>query len=314
MTPKDTYVVDYPEAVELAQRQLSIFWPPEEVRVEKDVQDILVNLTEAERHGVLTTLKLFTLYEVMLGEEYWSQVREMFKHPACIGRMASTFSFFELGIHSVFYNKINEVLGIATEEFHSSWKDDAILRDRMEELEAHAVTQRPAEFLMMLAFAEGVILYSSFAFLKHFQAEGKNKISNIVRGIDFSVRDESIHCEASAWLFRTLLEEEGEDIKKYEEMAHHLANVTREHEYAIVDKIFEKGKIEGITDVQMKNFIDSRCNLVLRMLGFDNLFSITYNPIATWFYDNINSFMYNDFFSGQGREYSRTWDEGDLTW
>ena len=52
--------------------QLHIFWLPEEPKVEKDIQDVLVNLTEAEKHGVITTLKLFSLYEYEAGAEYWS--------------------------------------------------------------------------------------------------------------------------------------------------------------------------------------------------------------------------------------------------
>src|SRR5690606_20494621 len=111
-------------------------------------------------------------------------------------------------------------------------------------------------FLAALAFAEGVILYSSFAFLKHFQSQGKNKILNIVRGINFSSRDEAIHSDASAWLFRTYLHENGIEHADLLTTVTEMAQTVRDHEYAIVDKIFEKGRIEGITDVQMKHFVD----------------------------------------------------------
>lgn len=81
-----------------------------------------------------------------------------------------------------------------------------------------------------------------------------------------------------------------------------------------MDKIFEKGRIEGITDVQMKHFIDSRINLVMRNLGLDNLHEVKYNPISEWFYDGINAYVFNDFFSGVGNQYSREWDEGGFEW
>jgi ribonucleotide reductase beta subunit family protein with ferritin-like domain len=48
---------------EEAEQQLSVFWLADEIKVEKDIQDMRVNLTPAERHGVITTLKLFSLYE-----------------------------------------------------------------------------------------------------------------------------------------------------------------------------------------------------------------------------------------------------------
>ena len=113
ITPKDTYVVEYPEAIKMTEDQMSIFWPLYEVKVEKDVNDILVNLTESEKHGVVTTLKLFTQYELIVEDEYWNRVAQMFIKPADIQRMASCFSFFELNIHAPFYSKINEALGLA---------------------------------------------------------------------------------------------------------------------------------------------------------------------------------------------------------
>lgn len=311
---KTTYTVDYPEAVKYAETQLGIFWPPYEIAVEKDVQDIRTNLTEAERHGVTTTLKLFTKYELIVGDEYWGRVAQFFQHPADIQRMANCFSFFELNVHAPFYSKINEELGLATDEFYNSYVEDDVLRSRMLMLEQGAASRDIPRFLITLALAEGVILYSNFAFLKHFQSQGKNKISNIGRGILFSVRDESLHSEASAWLYKTLLNEQGITLESYKDVVEETAQIVREHEYAIVDKIFEKGSIDGITDVQMKHFIDSRINLVARNLGYSNLYKVDYNPIAEWFYDGINSYTFNDFFSGQGREYSRDWDEGEFAW
>ena len=69
MTPTESFVVHYPEAIKFATEQLKIFWLPDEIKVEKDVQDILVNMTPAEKHGVITTLKLFSLYELFAGSE-----------------------------------------------------------------------------------------------------------------------------------------------------------------------------------------------------------------------------------------------------
>ena len=95
---------------------------------------------------------------------------------------------------------------------------------------------------------------------------------------------------------------------------HQICNSILEHEYRIVDMIFEKGKIEGITDTQLKHFVESRINLCLRNLGYNNLYDVKYNPIADWFYNGLNNFQYVDFFSGQGREYQRDWDENSLGW
>ena len=309
--PKTAYIVEYPEAVKFTETQMSIFWPPDEIKVEKDVHDILTNLTPAEKHGVLTTLKLFTKYEMIVGDEYWSHLG--LGNPADVQRMANCFSFFELNIHAPFYSKINEALGLATEQFYDSYIDDPVLKERIETLEAYSTGTRD-QFLMMLALTEGAVLYSNFAFLKHFQSQGKNKITNIVRGINFSARDEALHSEASAWLYQTYMEEQGLPLDSNLSQFKYMAGVARQHEHAIVDKIFEKGDIEGITSTQMKHFVDSRINLVARNLGYHNLYEVKYNPIASWFYDGINNYVSNDFFAGVGREYSRAWDEQDFEW
>src|SRR5690606_21347708 len=99
---------DYPEAVAYADAQNSVYWKFDEIKVEKDVQDIRVNLSEAERQGVLYVLKLFTKYELIIGNEYWGgRVAKRFPRPE-IQRMASAFQFFELNVHAPFYHEIDE--------------------------------------------------------------------------------------------------------------------------------------------------------------------------------------------------------------
>lgn len=312
---KTTYTVDYPAAIDFTNKQVSIFWPPDEIKVEKDVHDILVEMNDAERHGVITTLKLFTKYELIIGGDYWGErVFNTFQRPADIQRMANCFSFFELNVHAPFYAKINEALGLATDKFYNDYLDDPVLVDRMMYLEKAASTDNMFDFLLTLGVVEGVVLYSSFAFLKHFQAKGKNKLVNIVRGINFSARDEGLHCEASAWLYRTLCAEQGVGTDHHVERAHSLVRAAVEHEKAIAAKVFEKGAIDGITQQQLENFIESRADLVLKNFGMAPIYNVDYNPVADWFYKGINGYVANDFFTGVGREYTRNWDEADFKW
>ena len=57
------------QIVEFTNQQLKIFWLPDEIKVEKDIHDILTNFTPAEKHAAITTLKLFSLYESHAGDE-----------------------------------------------------------------------------------------------------------------------------------------------------------------------------------------------------------------------------------------------------
>ena len=317
LQPKSTYTVDYPAAVAFSKKQDSIFWTADEIEMEKDIHDLKTNLTEAELHGVTTVLKLFTLYELHVGNEYWlDYVRKTFPRPE-IQRMASLFGMFELNVHAPFYDKLNEVMGLKTDEFYESYVHDKELKKRMDWIDKQFSSKDPLLITALGSITEGAILYSNFAFLKHFQAEGKNKLMNMTAGINFSVRDENLHSEAGAWLHKELKKEMGLDDWLYKRMKRKIqdtCHVVCEHEFAIIEKIFEKGAIKGITDTQMKNFIRSRLNLCLQQLDIEPLYSVDYDPISQWFYKNINSGSLHDFFTKQGNNYTRDWKEAGFTW
>lgn len=320
-TATRSYVCHYPEAIKFAETQEGIFWTANEIQVEKDKQDMLVNMTEAERHGVITTLKLFTLYEMAVGTDYWlNRVMKMFPRPE-IQRMASLFGMFELNVHAPFYDKINKVLSLDTEEFYNGYLDVPVLKDRMGFI--NSILNDPDDLVSLGCFSliEGAVLYSSFAFLKHFQTRGKNRLLNVVRGINFSLRDENIHALAGAWLYRSLRDEQLRDnpsiALEHEKATERLTGAARaiyEHEAQIVDMIFEKGEIEGITSEQMKTFIKGRLNLCLSHLGIPQVFEVRNDIIADWFYDSINTVSFNDFFTGIGNSYNRNWNQLGFKW
>ena len=308
-------VEEYKEPVEFANKQLQIFWLPDEVKVEKDIQDVLVNFSPAEKHGVITTLKLFSLYETHAGDEYWGgRFKKMFDG-AEFHRMAAVFAMFELSVHAPFYNKINQLLHIDTPEFYLSYQDNETLRSRIEHIGQIIGDEDDAVSLAMFSMVEGVILYSSFAFLKHFQSQGKNKLMNLVRGINFSLRDENLHAVAGAWCFKLKTKDyTKEQLEAVEAKIIEGAKKLYEHEKEIIKMIFAEGKIEGITEHQLNNFVQSRINECLKQLGFKKMFDVKYNVIGEWFYKAINDYSFNDFFSGMGNQYHRNWDETAFVW
>ena len=312
-TRKTTPTVDYPAAIDFMNKQSNIFWTAEEIKVDKDKQDILVNMTEAERHAVITTLKLFTKYEMIIGEEFWlNKVMNWFPRPE-IQSMASLYGAMELAVHAPFYRKINEELNLATDEFYDSYIEDPVLVDRIKFLDDILEDDDIARSLGAFTFAEGAILYSSFAFLKHFQSQGKNKILNVVAGINFSARDEALHSEAAGWLFQQYVKETNLDVAIYEQHFKEVAEKVYEHEEKIVEKLFEKGPIEGITKNQMLTFVKSRINICMRNMGFENMYAIEYNPVSEWFYKGINGYAMNDFFVSVGNQYQRNWTGAGFT-
>lgn len=315
------FTIEYPEAQAFMDTQLTkCFWTHQEVNVEQDIHSILTDCTEAERHGIETVLRLFTLYEVKAGEDYWTGrfMKSFPRHEFC--SMAAAFGMMELCVHKIFYTKINDLLNASDPDFYTAYKQDVYLNDRMKSIDSIINDQNDLVSLAGFVFIEGVVLYSSFAFLKHFQSNGKNKLMNIVRGINFSARDENLHAEAGAWTFRNLYKQS--ELTQYENeylesIINDIVQVIRQHEYYIIEQIFSKGDIQGISMHGMKSFVNHRLNKCLGDLGLD--FSINedneqINPIKDWFYAGINNYQHNDFFTSVGREYVRKWNQESFIW
>lgn len=320
-TEKSAYVFDYPMAEDLAKKQRSIFWTAEEIPVENDKQDFLVNMTAAEQTAVETTLKLFTIYELILGGEIWgARIFHAFPRPE-IQMMANAFSFAELNMHAPFYAKLNKALMIDTEEFYDSYKNDPVLADRIQFVWDAIAEDDLLYALSVFTLMENCVLYSNFAFLKHFQSGGKNLLQNVVSGINFSARDENLHATGGAWLFNTTLAEyqatvapdkfeaERDDLyERVRDVAEHIYA----HEARIVEMLFAHGPIPGIEQRDLETFVRSRINMTLENLAMEPLFTIDDNPIATWFYSGINGTQFHDFFQVTGNEYNRTIGETEF--
>lgn len=316
-TPTKSFLTQYKEPENFRDQQLKIFWTADEVKVEKDVHDILTNFTESERHGVFTALKLFTHYEAKAGEEYWTgRFMQMFPRHEFTS-MASVFGMFELAVHAPFYNKINTLLNAHDDGFYTDYINNDTLRSRMEHIDAIIGHNDDLVSLAGFSMVEGVVLYEIFAYLKHFQSLGKNKLLNVVRGINFSTRDENLHALAGAWCFNELKRQRKIDVYEWLELQETIVAVANQlywHESVIIDMIFEKGDIEGIDPHDMRRFVARRIDHCLAQLGMPPFMNSEPSSIEEWFYKGINNYQMNDFFSGAGREYTRDWDERSFVW
>ncbi len=315
----------FPEYSDLfSDKQLKHIWLPKEVKVEKDKQNILVELSPAARHGVLTVLRLFTNYEVFAGEDWWAgRFPKIMRGPE-FARMGAVFSAVELAVHKPFYQQLNQVLGLDNEEFYTSYVENPVLKSRMEFIDKMINHVCPFVALGAFSMVEGGILYSSFAYLKAFQANGRNDVKTIISGINYSLADEGLHSIAAATCFRHLHKECHEDgvFMDYsncwteEEVKYELEEVARQiylHEAEIIEMIFEQGS-EGMpcTKVELLAFVRARLNACLINLGYSAIFDEDGDTISEWFYKSITSFVMHDFFNSLGSQYTSTWQENDF--
>jgi len=318
--PTESFTIKYPKLVEYADLQLNEFyWKWAEIQVHKDKHQFMTELTEAEKHAILTAAKLFVKYESFVGNEFWmNRVMKMFPRPE-VERLSATFGMVELSIHSPFYQALNTQLGLDTDEFWESYIDDPVLKERMEFLNSFVDSNDDRLSLAVFSMMEGAILFSSFALFKSFNSNGHNLLVNFGAGINQSALDENLHHEAGAFLFRQDLKESKLSKEQKDRLFARIkdaALMLYKHEDAIIEKFHEKGNLRGITKEQFKTFIKSRINLCLNNFGIESIFDIAGedNPVEKWFGDKIKGYIANDFFASLGREYSTRFAENKYGW
>lgn len=316
---------EYPECIEFANNQLHAFWLHTEPSVELDKQQLLVELSDEERESIIKVLKLFVHYEMTIGNSFWSQIGNVMPRSEII-RMTSIFSAMESSVHAPFYNEINRILDIDYPEFYLEYKNEKVLKDRMEFLNSQCNLSKKSTIIDILttlatfSFIEGCVLYSSFAFLKSFQANGYNKIGHIVTGVDWVVRDENLHQQAAAYLYNTLLNECKLNQFEYIELCERVDKVYKsvvEHEIEISKLVFKNGSINDINHNDMIKFIKNRASHCLGFLNTNlgsGIVEGDKSSINQWFYGNINAPKLGDFFVRTSTEYSKKWSENKLKW
>ena len=245
-------------------KQAQAFWLHTEIPMQGDVKDWNENLTEAEKNLVGNILLGFAQTECAVSD-YWTQkVTKWFpKHE--IQQMAMMFGSQET-VHAVAYSYLNETLGL--ENYEAFLHDDATAArfDNLVAYEGDDPVGIAKSLAVFSAFAEGVSLYSAFSVLYSFQL--RNLLKGIGQQMKWSVRDESLHSKMGCQLFRhmcdeypTLLEECREDVLE-------AASTMLKLEFQYINKMFEMGDIEGISAIDLKNFIRKRTNEKLVELGY----------------------------------------------
>jgi ribonucleotide reductase beta subunit family protein with ferritin-like domain len=321
-TPKTVPTFDYKPAVLAAEAQADIAWLPTEPKVEKDLHCIKTMMSPSQVHGVMTTLKLFTLYEQVAGNEYWGgRFKRMFPRPDFL-RMATKFADTEINVHSPFYQRIDELLGLNTDEFYTSFTDSPVLKARMKFLDDAISDKDDAKSIAVFSMVEGSILYSSFAYLMSYQANSWNYLANMQAGLSFSVKDENLHSEGGAYAFKVLITEKLEaghittkGIEKLKGEIQDAAKQIFEHESKIIKMIFSEGNDHPVTAKDLTNFVRHRINLCLAQLEINPIYKEDPNcPINEWFYDMIGGDVQHDFFVKIGSSYNRNWCKTAFNW
>lgn len=201
----DTYYPLYPEFVEITEKHEKLHWGTWEVSLKDDVMQWKTNEIHPEiKAFIKTILRIFTEGDRVVGSDYYDHLIQVFKNNE-VRNMLGSFAARE-GTHQRAYALLNDTLGFG-KDFYSEFLEYQEMKEKIEFMAdlKHDSYKNIALSLGKQIYIEGVCLFASFAMLLNFGRLGL--LPGMTDVNTWSIRDESVHVEANAMLFRTFLAE-----------------------------------------------------------------------------------------------------------
>jgi ribonucleoside-diphosphate reductase beta chain len=300
---------EYPEVIEFVDAINHSYWIHSEWNFISDIQDFNTKLSSKERNAIKNALLAISQIEVSV-KSFWGKIGDKLPKPE-FNAVGATFSESEVR-HERAYSHLLEVLDL-NHDF-SLLLENPVIQGRVDYLTKYlknaAENNQQAYTLTLTLFSlfiENVSLFSQFALIKSF-----NRYKNVLKDIDNVVQatqqEEQLHAKFGAYIVNKIREEFPEwfDDDFYSKITR-ACNKAYESESKIIDWIFEEGDLDFITASELKEFIKSRFNESLDMIGCKQIFDVDEDIIKkfTWFNEEIYSMTNIDFFYKKSTNYSK---------
>lgn len=298
-------------AVELTKKHEEIHWTEDEADLSEDVSDWKLKLTAGEKEFITSILRLFTQGDVQVGQNYYDYLIPKFKNNE-VRVMLGSFAGRE-GTHQRAYALLNDTLGLADDEYHKflEYKE---MSDKIDFMQANDPSTQTGVALTLAkgVVNEGVALFASFVMLLNFQRFGKMKGMGTV--VEWSIRDETLHVEGGARLFREFCNEHPRIVNdELKSKIYQMAKDAVALEDRFIELAFSNFDIQGITKEDVKKYIRFVTDRRLLQLGMKTLFNQRDNPLS-WLDWILNGVSHDNFFEKKVTEYSVNGMTGDWEW
>lgn len=302
----------YPWAVEITTRHEKAHWIEDELDLSDDVSDWKSGkVTDIEKEYVTNILRLFTQSDVAVGQNYYDQFIPKFKNNE-VRNMLGSFAGRE-GIHQRAYALLNETLGLPDSEYHA-FLEYKVMVDKIEFMQESDNNSMKGLGLALAksVFNEGVALFASFVMLLNFQRFGKMK--GMGKVVEWSIRDESMHVEGNAKLFRQFCVEHPKVVDdEFKQSIYEMARIAVKLEDKFVDLAYKLGNVDGLEASEVKSYIRYITDRRLLQLGLKTNFKVKENPLP-WLEWVLNGADHTNFFENRVTEYevaglSGNWDD-----
>lgn len=329
LTTSGVYNVDrYPWAYEYWKRQQQVHWMGEEVPLGEDVKDWASDrISDNERNLLTQIFRFFTQSDVEVSDNYMKRYLPIFQ-PLEVQMMLAAFTNMET-VHIDAYALLLKTLGMQQVEFEA-FRDYAAMRDKadyMHTFGVKTVADVSRTLAMFGAFTEGMALFASFAMLLNFPRY--NKMKGMGQIVTWSVRDESLHCDAMIRLFHAWNAETGALSQAVKDDIVDVAKTMVALEERFVELAFELGDVQGMNAEGIKAYVRYVADWRLTQLRLPALFGhfrtneagyeqIKPHPLP-WLVEILNGVEHANFFEQRATEYAKgasqgSWEGPDGVW
>lgn len=300
---------EYPQLGEYVDAIRHSYWVHTEFNYTSDIQDIKINMNEAERNAVTRAMLAISQIEVAV-KSFWGKIYDKMPKPE-IGNVGATFAESEVR-HADAYSNLLKLIGL-NKEFETLMEVPAIRR-RIKYLERTIANGRAVEnrdyfesIILFSMFIENVSLFSQFLVIMSFNKH-KNLLKGMSNAVEATSKEEDIHAKFGFDLVNVIKSENPSWWTP--ELVEDIIDTTLDaydSEAEVVEWIFEKGDLDFLTKDETLEFIKDRFNRSLNSIGINSIFEI--DPVllkrTEWFDDEILTTKHTDFFHKRSINYSK---------
>ena len=216
-------------------------------------------------------------------------------------------------VHQRSYALLNDTLGLDESEYSAFLEYEQMAEKIafMQDIDV-STTSGLALAVARSAMNEGMSLFSAFAMLLNYQRFGKMK--GMCEIVEWSIRDETMHCEGMAKLFRTFCDEHPRIVNdEFKATIYQMFRDSVALEDKVIDLAFELGDIEGLSKAEVKEYIRYIADRRLVQLGLKPNWGVTDNPLP-WLEWIISGDSFKNFFEGVVTDYNASGMTGEWGW
>jgi ribonucleoside-diphosphate reductase beta chain len=258
-------------------------------------------LTDVEKNHITQILRLFTQSDVQVGTNYLECYIPKFKNNE-IRAMLTSFANREF-VHQRSYALLNDTLGLPEEEFSTflEYQEMADKIEFMSDIDVNSIGGL-GKAVARSVINEGMSLFSAFVMLLNYQRFGKMR--GMCEIVEWSIRDETMHCDGMVKLFRTFCEEHPRIVNDY--FKKDIYQIVRDAvalEDKVIDLAYEMGELESLPSSDVKNYIRYIADRRLIQMGLKGNYKVKENPIP-WLDWIISGDSHKNFFEGVVTDYN----------